>query len=111
MTKTVVFDSERPIESYAASVDMLARSTKDLGLPYAALGLAGESGEVVDEIKKILRDGEITPKRSDNVFLELGDQLWYWFRVCDILGFDPKDVMAGNIKKLADRQKINAIIS
>src|SRR5690606_10596877 len=44
---------------------------------YPALGLAGEAGEVCEQIKKALRDdaGRITPERHENLKKELGDVL------------------------------------
>jgi NTP pyrophosphatase (non-canonical NTP hydrolase) len=47
-----------------------------------ALGLAGEVGEVVEHIKKALRDdaGVITGNRRAALTTELGDALWYLAR-------------------------------
>ena len=43
------------------------------------LGLAGESGEVVEKIKKLLRDKQGMLEESDkaDILKELGDILWY----------------------------------
>lgn len=74
---------------------------------YAALGLAGETGEVVDEIKKVMRDddGVLKEERKAKLTLELGDVLWYWIRLCLDLGIDPIEIMQKNIDKLVDRRK------
>lgn len=51
---------------------------------YPALGLAGECGEVVEKIKKFIRDdGEImTQERRDGIKKELGDVMWYCANIC-----------------------------
>lgn len=74
---------------------------------YLGLGLAGESGEVVDQIKKEYRDaGE--PSVSKDIKLELGDVIWYWVRLCKAYGFEPEDVLEANVVKLTKRQQDKA---
>jgi len=80
--------------------------TKNLaGVVYLTLGLAGESGEVADEIKKIIRNdnGIITPERKKKLCLEMGDVMWYWLRLTKELELDIEDIMAENLKKLSQR--------
>jgi NTP pyrophosphatase (non-canonical NTP hydrolase) len=80
--------------------------TKDLaGVVYLTLGLAGESGEVADEIKKIIRNdkGIITPERKKKLCLEMGDVMWYWLRLTKELDLDITEIMAENLKKLSQR--------
>lgn len=74
--------------------------------PYPALGLAGEAGEVCEEIKKAIRDdgGIITPERRDRIQKELGDILWYVAALCTDLDLKMSDVARANISKLADRK-------
>ena len=76
------------------------------GLMYVGLGLAGEAGEIANQIKKITRDdgGMVTTSRRDKLFDELGDVMWYWLRACAELGFDPDEVVQANQTKLARRQ-------
>ena len=76
--------------------------TKNEALSNWALGLAGESGEVVDCIKKSLFHG----KGFDNldpVKKELGDLLWYVFALSSELGLSVEDIMQANIDKLRAR--------
>lgn len=70
------------------------------------LGLVGESGEVADKVKKILRDKDAQLSKDDRAELakELGDVLWYVSTVADNLGVNLDDVASNNIKKLKDRQ-------
>ena len=46
---------------------------------YYAMGLAAESGELLGEYMRALRDdkGEITPDRREKMIFEAGDCLWY----------------------------------
>lgn len=75
------------------------------GLMYVALGLAGESGEIANQVKKIARDdgGMVSPARRVKIVDELGDVMWYWLRLCYELGIDPYDVLTYNEKKLTER--------
>ena len=43
------------------------------------LGLAGESGEVMEKFKKLIRDkqGKLTADDRAEIIKELGDVLWY----------------------------------
>lgn len=73
----------------------------DLMVVWNALGLAGEAGEVADEIKKAIfhRHGIDRPK----LIKELGDCLWYIAALCTKLDLRLSDVMAANIDKLLAR--------
>lgn len=76
----------------------------DMPIIYPALGLAGETGEVVDKIKKVVRQGEFTVESNDAIARELGDVLWYIAVLADGLGFALADIAAMNLHKLSDRQ-------
>jgi NTP pyrophosphatase (non-canonical NTP hydrolase) len=72
---------------------------------YPALGLAGETGEVVDKIKKVIRrQGQFTLGVNLEIIKELGDVLWYVAILASELGFGLDEVAQMNLKKLADRQ-------
>ena len=47
----------------------------DIAVPI--LGLAGEVGELINEYKKYLRDGDAHERFPERVAEELGDILWY----------------------------------
>lgn len=67
-----------------------------------ALGLAGESGEVIEHIKKELRgDG---PLDRSKLTLELGDVLHYLCRIALEYDIMLNDVMVQNIMKIEARR-------
>lgn len=79
----------------------------DMKIVYPCLGLAGETGEVCDKIKKIYRDnnGEFTSENKKEIIKELGDVLWYLCAIASDLDFTLLDVMAINKNKINNRTK------
>lgn len=79
----------------------------DINVPLlltACLGLAAESGEFIEIVKKITFQGK--PLNDENVYhlkRELGDVMWYWINACRALNLDPYEVIAENVKKLEAR--------
>ena len=73
----------------------------DTRLLHAGIGLATESGEFLDALKKHLFYGGELDKV--NLKEELGDLLWYIALACDELGTDFSTLKATNIKKLQAR--------
>ena len=78
---------------------------------YSALGLAGEAGEVIEQIKKFYRDddGIMTVKRKQKLIRELGDVLWYLACMAEIWGLNFEDIAKENLAKLAIRFENNSI--
>jgi NTP pyrophosphatase (non-canonical NTP hydrolase) len=66
-----------------------------------AMGLAGESGEVVDLLKKHLFHGDDLDRAK--LISELGDTLWYLIAICQQYEIHPSEVMQVNIEKLRRR--------
>lgn len=66
-----------------------------------ALGLAGESGEVIDLVKKWLYQGHDLDK--GDLLHEIGDVLWYLALTCNAFGYTLEDAMTANITKLHQR--------
>lgn len=70
------------------------------------LGLAGESGEVAEKIKKIHRNhgGKMSPDDRQELLKELGDVLWYLSALAHYLDEPLGRLAEANLAKLADRQ-------
>ncbi len=84
---------------------------------YPALGLAGETGEVVEKIKKLMRnDGvetpdKLIPEKRDEIVKEMGDVLWYLSQLASEIGVDFSTVAEKNLEKLASRMDRDVIKS
>jgi NTP pyrophosphatase (non-canonical NTP hydrolase) len=74
---------------------------------YPTLGLAGESGEVAEKIKKVIRDRDsiIDDETRAEIEKELGDVLWYISQIASELGIDLNSIAEKNINKLYDRME------
>lgn len=70
-----------------------------------AFGLAGEAGEVMEKLKKIIRDdgGNLSDETKLGVVKELGDTLWYVAVLAEYLGVELQTVAEINLKKLESR--------
>jgi NTP pyrophosphatase (non-canonical NTP hydrolase) len=73
------------------------------GILVPLLGLAGESGELLSEYKKYLRDRDSHRLFKERIAEELGDLLWYVSNVASKFGLDMEDVAAKNIHKCEAR--------
>ncbi len=83
-------------------------------LMYLTLGLAGESGEFADAVKKIVRAcGAHNDEGFEELMLqdggqhkladELGDVLWYLVKLASFLGLTVEQLMLKNTHKLHER--------
>jgi NTP pyrophosphatase (non-canonical NTP hydrolase) len=67
------------------------------------LGIIGEAGSVLTELKKKIRDGEGYIAFKDKLKEELGDVLWYISTIATQNGLDLEEIAVGNVKKINDR--------
>jgi NTP pyrophosphatase (non-canonical NTP hydrolase) len=81
------------------------------GLSYATLGLAGEAGEIANQVKKVLRDddGKLTPARRFKIRDEMGDVLWYLSALGKEAGVTLEEAARNNLEKLAARRKLGTL--
>ena len=73
-------------------------------LTTAGVGLAAESGEFLEIVKKMVFQGK--PWNDDNrehLIIELGDVMWYVANACKALDISFDDVIRGNVRKLEKR--------
>ena len=73
-------------------------------LTTAGVGLAAESGEFLEIVKKMVFQGK--PWNADNrehLIIELGDVMWYVAQACMALDVSFDDVIETNVKKLEKR--------
>lgn len=95
-------EGQHGLINYASFVNTLVKP-----LPYAedlnhmAMGVAGESGELVDAIKKHTIYEK--PLNLENVCEELGDLLFYMQRVMFVTGLSLNTILDANVKKLQAR--------
>tara|TARA_R100001510_G_scaffold57769_1_gene67618 strand:- start:2097 stop:2447 length:351 start_codon:yes stop_codon:yes gene_type:complete len=106
-------------DDYQMQAKRFAIYPVDMNIIYPALGLCGESGEVAEKIKKIIRDdGFIKTMMTKQPRLyayphkierEIGDVLWYLSNLASDLGLSLSLIAENNIKKLEDRKERNVI--
>lgn len=65
------------------------------------MGLCGESGEVIDIVKKWLAQGHELDR--EKIIKELGDVAWYIAEIAHVLGVTLEEVLTKNIDKLKAR--------
>ena len=67
----------------------------------SVMGLCGESGEVIDIVKKWLSQGHELDK--ERLAKELGDVAWYLAEAATALDLPLEQIFQGNINKLKER--------
>jgi NTP pyrophosphatase (non-canonical NTP hydrolase) len=75
----------------------------EVSLIVPMLGLAGETGQLLSEYKKHLRDGDAHRLFKERVEEELGDLLWYIANVASKFGLRLEDIAAMNLTKVRER--------
>ena len=101
----VTSDASKDFVSLADRLGELDREGANIErLTTAGVGLAAESGEFLEIVKKMVFQGKPwTPDNREHLIIELGDVMWYVAQACMALEIDFDDVVKGNIKKLEKR--------
>ena len=76
---------------------------EEVGVMVPMLGLAGETGQLLSEYKKHLRDGEAHRLFGERVAEELGDLMWYIANVASKFGLSLDAVASHNLEKTRAR--------
>jgi NTP pyrophosphatase (non-canonical NTP hydrolase) len=93
-------------KAYIAFTRKTAIYPKDREEEYLLMGLANEVGELLGKHKKEIRgDGKNFSGKLD----ELGDVMWYVYRLCDHYDVEPLMVRYNNYVKLTDRKERGVI--
>lgn len=86
-------------------------------LLYPALGLAGESGETADKVKKYWRNyghtsgATLSREQRLELIKEIGDVMWYCAALAEELGSNLEEIAHENLKKLRSRAERGVIKS
>jgi len=101
----VTSDCSKDFVSLADRMGELDRQGANIErLTTAGVGLAAESGEFLEIVKKMVFQGKPwTDDNRDHLIIELGDVMWYVAQACMALEVSFDDVVRGNVKKLEKR--------
>ena len=101
----VTSDSSKNFVDLADRLGELDREGANIErLTTAGVGLAAESGEFLEIVKKMVFQGKPwTPDNREHLIIELGDVMWYVAQACMALDISFDDVVRGNVKKLEKR--------
>lgn len=88
-------------DTYRLCHDVFSENTDLGGLLNGCLGLAGESGELLDIVKKWVFHEK--PLDQEHLKKELGDVLWYVALISYSMAWDLDEVMELNVNKLKAR--------
>lgn len=101
--KTYLMQSEKTLSN-----QFNADEEKNQKLLHAVIGLSTESGELLDQMKKVIYYGKELDRT--NIKEELGDLMWYMAILLRELDLNFEDVLEVNINKLKARygEKFNS---
>lgn len=93
----------RIVDDYSLWVEGKIITDGETRLIENTLGLIGESGEIAEKIKKLLRDN--TKVEAKDIIKELGDVAFYLTALANYFGSSLEEVLKLNMIKLNDRQE------
>lgn len=84
---------------------------ESIGIMYTLIGLAGETGELLNKIKKVYRDGltEPTPQHLDGILDECGDILWYVADFLSHVNIEIGQLVPLDVRPVADFNDVLAV--
>ena len=101
----VTSDSSKDFVALADRMVELDREGANIErLTTAGVGLAAESGEFLEIVKKMVFQGKPwNDANREHLIIELGDVMWYVAQATQALGISFDEVVATNVKKLEKR--------
>lgn len=101
---SVTSETSKDVNLLKARLDELNNDCNVATLLTASIGLAGESGEFNDIIKKCVFQGKsLSSETVAHCKKELGDIIFYWIESCLAFNLDPQSVIDENFTKLSAR--------
>jgi len=101
----VTSDASTNFVDFADRIGELDREGANIErLTTAGVGLAAESGEFLEIVKKMVFQGKPwTDDNREHLIIELGDVMWYVAQACMALEVDFDEVIERNVTKLRSR--------
>ena len=101
----VTSDASTTFVDFADRIGQLDREGANIErLTTAGVGLAAESGEFLEIVKKMVFQGKPwTDDNREHLIIELGDVMWYVAQACMALEVDFDEVIERNVTKLKSR--------
>jgi NTP pyrophosphatase (non-canonical NTP hydrolase) len=93
-------------QDVAGCTDQFKTTQRESDLMVPLLGLAGETGTLLAEFKKKIRDKESYDGFKGRAEEELGDVLWYLANIASRLGLSLSTIASKNLHKTQDRWPI-----
>ncbi len=110
-----IFDMLKPIHVLVMNSDdddareALSNLELILNIAYPLLGYVGETAELANKFKKVLRKDRTIEEFISLSFDEQGDCLYYAAQLAEQTGFELHDVAKANNRKLSDRMERGVI--
>jgi NTP pyrophosphatase (non-canonical NTP hydrolase) len=96
-----LFDYERQVEKNLQNMQFENARSDHPALVYAVMCLAGETGEVIEPLKKYMFQGHDLNRHE--ILNELGDCLFAITKIAHCLGYSLEDIINANMTKMQKR--------
>lgn len=95
------------LNDYQQEASRTAIYPQEMKIVYPTIGLAGETGEVAEKVKKVIRDhgGMFSEEQKREIAKELGDVMWYIASIATDMGYTMDDIARINIEKIRSRSE------
>jgi len=109
--ETAIFEKQGQLGFIELSPDSNEGMVNFTSFIYPVLGLCGETGEIAEKIKKLIRDKKaiLDEEFISEIKKELGDVLWYLAVLAKQFDLNLNDIAEKNIEKLASRKERNVL--